>query len=184
MKKLTIIKIFIILTFTLFCQNKATKDIYPIRMLEVVNFKLFPTLDTIIQMKEEVKWYKGALFFVIEFNEDSLKPDLFFVRAYEKIFYHDTNIMGFFNHKEHYFIVKGNTIDTSIFQKTNKSRNFDFSFPVIRRDKNGKPILGQFDTFAVWSVRYKLGDFKILSFFTHDENDLWFNNVYKEYGEE
>lgn len=170
----------IFLTFSIFCQN-TKKDIYPIEELQVINFNLLPVLDTIIQMKEEIQWYKGTLFFIIEFDEDSIKPDLVFVRAYEKIFYHDPNFIGFFNYKEHFFVIKGNTIDTTIFQKIGKNHNFDIGFPPIRYSKNGEPILGQFNAFAVWSVRYKMGKFTILGFCTHDKNHPWFNNIDKEY---
>lgn len=181
-KKATIFILLILVNFSTFCQIKIKKEVYPIEEIKVINFNLFSVLDTIIQMKEKIQWYKESHFFIIEFNEDSLRPDLVFVRIYEKIDYHYPNILGFFEYKEHFFVIKGNTIDSTIFQKTSKNRNFNFGFAPNRYSKDGEPILGQFDVFAVWSLRYKLGKFKILSFFTDNKNYPCFNNIDEEYG--
>ena len=181
MKKIIII-ILILVNFNAFCQSKIKKEIYPVEELKVINYHLFFVLDTIIQMKEDIPCYKGTHFFLIEFDEVSTKPDLIFIRAYEKITYRDPNIIGFFDYKKHFFVITGNTIDTMLFQKTSNKRNFDFGLPPIRYAKNGVPILAG-ETFAVWSIRNKLGKFKILSFFTHNKNDTWFDNIDVEYDE-
>lgn len=183
MKKAAIFILLILINFSIFCQNKRKNEIYPIEELKVINFNLFSVLDTIIQMKENMQWYKGTHFFLMEFDEVSTKPDLVFIRAYEKINYHYPDIIGFFDYRKHSFVIRGNSIDTTIFQKTSNKRDFNFGFPPIRYTKKGEPILGGHETFAVWSIRNKQDKFKILSFFTHNKNDPWIDNVDAEYDE-
>ena len=170
----------ILVHFSACCQSTIKKEIYPIEELTVINYNLFSALDTIIQMKEALEWYKGTRFFLIEFDIDSMKPDLIFIRAYEKISYRYPNIIGFFDYKQHSFVITGNSIDTTIFQKTSKERNFEFGLPPKRYTKKGELIFNT-GTFAVWSIRYKLDKFKILSFFTDNKNDPWLDNVDAEY---
>jgi len=181
MKNTVILILLFFINFGVSCQSKK-KEIHPIKELNVINFNLFSVLDTIIQMKEEVEWYKGTLFFLVEFDEDSTKPDLIVIRAYEKISYCYPNIIGFFDYKKHSFVITGNTIDTTIFQKTNKERNFEFGLPPTRYTKKGESILNT-GAFAVWSIRNKQCKFKILGFLTNNENDPWFNNFDTEYNE-
>ena len=183
MKEIAIFFLLIFVNFSAFYQNKIKNEIYPIEELEVINFNLFSALDTIIQMKEETQWYKGTHFFLIEIDEISTKPDLIVIRAYEKIDYHYPSIIGFFDYKNHSFVITGNTIDTTIFQKTSNKRDFDFGFPPKRYTEKGEPFLDDFENFAIWSIRNKQGKFKILSFLTYNKNDPWFDNIDEEYDE-
>jgi|GEM_PF-6846997 hypothetical protein len=180
MKKGIIFTMLIFLTFILYCQNKVKDEIYHIEELEVVNFKLLPVLDTIIQMKES-GGYKAVRFFLMEFNEDTLKPDLIFVRGYAKMTYYYPKTLGYFSYKDHYFFITGDTIDSTIFFKTSKKNIFEIGIPLIEKTEDGTPIIRVYGSYA-WSIRYKMGRFKILSYYTSNKNDPWFDNVEVEYG--
>ena len=120
----------------------------------------------------------------MEFNTDSVMKDLIFLRAQgNQMNYHYPDILGYFDYKNHSFIIRSDSIYTTIFKKSNNNRDFDFSFPPAKYTIEGIPILGQFDIFAVWSIRFKQENFKILSFFTNDKNDDWFNYIEQEYNE-
>ncbi len=177
MKRLLFIFWIILLNINIFCQTKIEKEIHPIKELRVLNSNFLLVLDTIIQMKDKIQWYKDAYFFLVEFDEDSTKPELIFVRVYEKIDYYYSNIQGFFEYKKHYFVVRGNSVNTMIFQKTNIEKNIHFGFPPFKFTFDGKPILGQFDAFAVWSIRNNIEKFTILSFFTNNQNDSWVRKI-------
>lgn len=179
--KVVIVVVFILINLNVFGQNKINREISCIGELEVINSSLFLTLDTIIRMKEDIQYYKGTKFFIVELDEDITKPDLIFIRACEKIDYRYPSIIGFFYYQEHYFIIKGDSINCEIFQKTGKKRHFDFGLPSQRYTKEGNPITNQFEAFAVWSLRYKKDEFKILSFYTENDKDPWFNYIEKEY---
>ena len=184
MKKIKIMFLYLLFSLCLyvFCQNKIKEDIFPIAELRVVNFNLYSAMDTIIQLKEKINFYKGTQSFIISFNQDSI-PDLVFIRAYEKFYYYDPDILGCFDYKDHCFVVRGNAIDSTIFQKTNTIQKIDFSFPPQEYTTDGKPIVRTFENFAVWSMRYKSGKFRILSFFTDNEDDEWFDCIEEEYNE-
>ena len=184
MNKTVFFSLFFFVSLCAFCENNTKRKIYPVEVLEVVDINLLSTLDTIIQMKEEIKVYKGAPFFLMEFNEDSLKTDLIFISAYEKIYYHYPDILGCFEYENHFIVVRGNAIDSTLFQRTCRKKNIDFSFPPTKYAKNGEPIIGTLNTFVVWSMRYKLREFRILSFFTDNEDDEWFDCIDEEYGSE
>lgn len=176
-------KVFIFLFFiclSVYSQNDTMDELYSIKELEVVNLELFSVLDSIIQMRSKIQAYRETSFFTIEFNEDDNKKDLIFVRAYEKIDYNYPNILGYFGYKENYFIVMGDFINLSVFRKTSKSREFEFGLPEFEKI-NGEPFVDQFETFAVWSMRYKLGEFKVLSFYTDNILDCWFDNINDDY---
>lgn len=181
--KIVIITVFFLINLNALSQNKINNGINYISELKVINPSLFLTLDTIIKMKEDIQYYKGTKFFILEFDEDKNKPDLIFVRAYEKIEYRHPSIVGYFYYKEHYFIIKGDSVNSEIFQKTYNKKQFDFGLPSQRYTKNGNPIINQNEVFAVWSLRYKMNKFKILSFYTDNEKDQWFNYIEDEYSE-
>lgn len=180
--KILIIIVFILINLNAISQNKINNGSY-IRELEVINTNLFSTLDTIISMKEDIQYFKDSKFFLIEFDEDTIKPDLIFIRAYEKIEYRYPNIVGYFYYKEHYFIIKGDSVNSEIFQKTDNIKHFDYGLPSQKYTKKGKPIINQNEVFIVWSLRYRNGKFKILSYFTDNKKDKWFNIIEDKYRE-
>ena len=162
--------------------EKERDDIYSLIELKVINSNIFPVLDTIIQMRNCTK-FKTTKLFTIEFNQDSIKIDLIFVTAQEKQIHFAYLDVGYFDYKEYTFVVRSSFIDSSIFQKTNKRRNFNFSIPQTEYTKEGTPNLRTYSNFAVWTIRNKQGNFKVLSFFTDDKKDKWFDYIEEEYNE-
>ena len=184
MGRIVVVLLFILASSNVSSQDKKKDEIYFLQEFEVVNSNMFPVLDTIIKLKENIQYYKGTKLFTIEFNEDSIRTDLIFVRAQEnQIYYYYPDILGYFDYKEHTFVIRGDFINTTIFQELNSCRDFNFSIPPIEFTTKGEPIIRSFDNFAVWSMRYKDGDFKILSFLTNNKADSWFDYIEEEYNE-
>lgn len=179
MYKIFISCLLILISINVFCVDK-NNNIYSLTELNVINPNLLSVLDSIVQTN---CYAKASKLYTVEFNEDSLKTDLIFVRAQGKYIYSAYFDLGYFNYKNHTFIVRGDSLDGTIFKKNNFKRNFKFSSPPTEYTAKGIPILETYEDFAVWSIRYKLGLFKLLSFFSSNRDDHWFDNIKDEYGD-
>ena len=180
-KKIVIAMIIIVSCIGGYAQYKPKSDVYTISELKVINEELLAVLDTIISMKSEITFYKDYSLFTMWFGLDSVKPDLIMIEAQEEKILGANHDLGLFDYKGNTFFVRGFSLDTTIFSKTDLNREVDFSLPQRRYTAEGMPILRRYNNFAAWSLRYKQGKFKILSFFSNDKNDDWFDYIEQEY---
>ncbi|WP_455498916.1 hypothetical protein [Coprobacter sp.] len=172
--------LFFLISFRAFCNNPKD-EIHSLDKYVVVNPNIFPALDSIITMKNGIPYYTYTGLFTIEFDQDSLLTDLIYIEWQKnQIHSYFSDILGYFNYRGHTFVIRGDSIDTSIFKKTDKYRNFIFGVPPIQYTDKGEPII-PIGAFAVWSIRYKDSHFKILSFFTNNKKDPWFDHIKEEY---
>lgn len=186
MVKIIVSSLLILISLNGFSQSKGRKDIHSLQELEVVNSNLLPVLDTVIKMKNDSESFKPAKLFTIEFDWDSIRTDLITIRARGfRLYYYYPDILGYFDYGGYTFVVKGGSLDTSIFQKSDRFHDFNFSLDSMSYiNSKGIFTMDEFalsDIFAIWAVRYKQGNFKLLAFRTDNEKDKWFDNIEKEY---
>jgi hypothetical protein len=185
MNKIIVFLLLFFVSFNAFYSAEKKDETHSLQEFIIINHNIFPVLDTIITMKDDIKFYKDTKLFSIEFNDDCVRKDLIFVRASgNQIHHYYPDILGYFDYNKHSFVIRGDSIDTTILKKGNKDKNFIFGLPAMRYTAKREPILGDLDVFAVWSIRYKDRNFKILSFFTNNKADSWFDYVEEEYGDE
>ena len=167
-------------------QYKPKPDYHRLVTLKVINKNLYPLLDSILNFKTKAENINSGTFFRIEFDIDSLKPDLIVIDAKGPSLYGlERKFIGVFNYKERIFIVSANSLDTTIFKKNEKFRMIDFSFKaIVGHQKDGTPLynLRTFrEVWCTWTCRYKDKKFKLLSFYSSNNEDPWFDHIEKEY---
>ena len=186
MKTKTLVFLLIILSIQLNAQYKPKPKYHQLVTLKVINNNLYPVLDSILNFKTKAENINSGTFFRIEFDIDSLKPDLIVIDAKGPSLYGlERKFIGVINYKERIFIVSANSLDTTIFKKNEKFRMIDFSFKdVVGHQKNGTPLynLRTFrEVWCTWTCRYKDKKFKLLSFYSSNKRDLWFDHIEEEY---
>ena len=167
-------------------QYKPKPDYHRLVTLKVINKNLYPVLDSVINFKTKAEDIKPGTFFTIEFGTDSLKPDLIVIEADGPSLYGcEGKFIGVFNYNERIFIVSANTLDTTIFKKTEKFRKIDFSFKaIVGHLKDGTPLYNRRtfrEVWCIWTCRYKDKKFKLLSFYSSNQKDSWFDRSEEEY---
>ena len=167
-------------------QYKPKPDYHHLVTLKVINKNLYPVLDSILNFKTKAENINPGTFFRIEFDIDSLRPDLIVIDAKGPSLYGlERKFIGTFNYKERIFIVSAYSLDTTIFKKTEKFRNIDFSFKdIVGHEKDGTPFYNRrtfSEVWCTWTCRYKDTKFKLLSFYSSNKKDTWFNHIEEEY---
>ena len=167
-------------------QYKPKPDYHRLVTLKVINKNLYPVLDSILNFKTKAENINSGTFFRIEFDIDSLKPDLIVIDAKGPSLYgRERKFIGVFNYKERIFIVSANSLDTTIFKKNKQFRNLDFSFKdVVGHQKDGTPLYNRRtfrEVWCTWTCRYKDKKLKLLSFYSSNNEDPWFDHIEKEY---
>jgi hypothetical protein len=186
MKKKTLLFLLIVMSLQMNAQYKQKPDYHRLVTLKVINKNLYPVLDSILNFKTKAENINPGTFFRIEFDTDSLKPDLIVIDAKGPSLYGvERKFIGVFNYKERIFIVSAYSLDTTIFKKNEKFRTIDFSFKaIVGHKKDGTPLynLRTFrEVWCTWTCRYKDKKFKLLSFYSSDKKDSWFDHIEEEY---
>ena len=186
MKTKTLVFLLIILSIQLNAQYKPKPKYHQLVTLKVINNNLFPALDSILNFKTKAEDIKPGTFFRIEFDIDSLKHDLIVIDAKGPSLYGlERKFIGVFNYKERIFIVSADSLDATIFKKNKQFRNLDFSFKaIVGHQKDGTPLynLRTFrEVWCTWTCRYKDKKFKLLSFYSSNMKDPWFDHIEEEY---
>lgn len=136
-----IICLFALISINVFCENKKNNKFHSVEELRVVNTNLFPILDSIVQTNYYAQLSK---IYYIELNLDKVKTDLIDVRTYMDVMLPDSNLLGYFSYKNRTFFVNGDSINITLFEKTNKFHFFDFSLPIdtvyIKRGTNSENL--------------------------------------------
>lgn len=180
------VTICLILCANLHAQYKSKENIQYIYELKVVNKNLFPILDSIINTKSEVTYFRDGPLLTMWFGLDSIKPDLIMIWAEGKEIMGANHDLGLFDYKENTFVVRGISLDTTVFLKTDSKRKFKFSSSPIKVLKNGTMVfdLGADKRYCTWTCRYRNGKFKLLSFGSFDDKVKRFDNIEQEYHQE
>jgi len=186
MKTKTLVFLLIILSLQMNAQYRQKPDYHRLVTLKVINKNLFPVLDSILNFKTKAENINQGTFFRIEFDIDSLKPDLIVIDAKGHSLYGlERKFIGVFNYNERIFIVSANSLDTTIFKKNEKFRMIDFSFKaIVGHQKDGTPLYNSRnfrEIWCTWTCRYKDKKFKLLSFYSSDKKDPWFDHIEEEY---
>jgi hypothetical protein len=185
MKRLFIFLFFFVFCTYLYAKYKPKRDIEYLPKLEVVNKNLFSILDSIIDLKSEVQYFKDGNLFEMWFGTDSIRTDLIVVLAAGKNVYGANHDLGLFDYKGNTFLVRGGSLDTTILVKTKIKRKFDFSRPKIKYSDDGTPVFNwgsiHNDIWCEWTCRYKNNKFKLLSFSSFDDKVMSFDKTNQEY---
>ncbi|PXV59419.1 hypothetical protein CLV62_13640 [Dysgonomonas alginatilytica] len=185
MRKIIIYILFLISYTNAYGQYKPKSEILNIKELKVVNEDLFHVLDSIIDVKSKVTYFKDGTLFTMWFGIDSIKPDLVVIWAEGKKVVGANHDLGLFDYKENTFLVRGENLDTTVFAKTDRTRKFDFTYSPIEVLKGKRIVFDLYadDRFCTWTCRYRNGKFILLSFESSDSNVKSFDNTELEYQE-
>lgn len=197
MKKNIFISIlFCSLSISLFAQTK--KDIHYISELKVINENLYPVLDSMINVKSKVPFYKQSTLFSIwlggqwlgyekyGFDSISVISDWISFHVERNGSFSANCDLGIFDYKGNTFFVRGDSLYTNIFSKEGRKGKVDFSKYTRKRkyDKKGNPIFYYDEFHKVYCssiYRYKDNKFLLLQFSCFDDSVPAINNMDKEY---
>jgi hypothetical protein len=172
--------LFLVLSISLYAQGKlypgkTGENIRYINELKIINENLYPVLDSIIDTKYKVPYYKKSTFFNIWFGLDSIRLDWITFDVLGKNISGYCCDLGIFDYKGNTFFVRGDSIDTTIFFEENRKRKIDFSKYEHHRKytKDGNPIFDIAelrDVYCSWTYRYINGKFRLLTFGCFDNS--------------
>lgn len=198
MKKIFVLILFSLLSVSLYSQNKVQKDIHYITELKILNNNLYPILDSIINVKSKVPFYRQSKLFSIwlggqwlgyekyGFDSISVIPDWISFNIERNGRFSANCDLGIFDYKGNTFFVRGDSLYTNIFSKEESKRKVDFSKYTRKRkyDKKRNPIFYYDEFHKVYCssiYRYKDGKFIFLQFSCFDDSVPAINNMDNEY---
>ena len=175
-----------ILSVNMNAQYVPKPDFHQLVTLQVINENLYPVLDGVLNFKTKAENLKPGSFFTIEFDTDSLKPDLIVINAEGFSLYgYEKKYIGVVNYKDRTFLISGNLLDTTLFKRDKQFKNIDFSFKaVVGHLKDGTPPYDSRmfrEVWCTWAYRYNNRKFKLIWFYSSDKKDTWFDNIEDEY---
>ncbi len=171
MRNFTLIMIFVIQLPTVpFCAtiestlNKSEND--SLLMVELVNEVFLKFLENAIESEKKCNYYSQELMFTIFFQTiDSQKTIQ--VESVKDVMKLGNELAGF-NLNEHVFLILGESLEESIFKKTNSKINVVFFEPSNKIQRSSEIVLDviEDDSFSVWVLENN-GKFNVIDSFSY-----------------
>ena len=145
--------------------NASSKKPESIKVVSVINHALFPILDSIILHESYCDYYTPSLIFSIILDK---RNNYVVIGSIGSKVYKSENLIGCFEYGKHLFLVKGESLDDTLFKKSSKNIAISFEKSETHYNKDEDIFIidsdgVQDDSFSYWYYKYKNNQFTYYS---------------------